>query len=129
MIPESYLDLVSDESRTFACLATVMEDGSPQNTPVWFQYTQDQIWINSARGRVKDENMRERPAVAILILDPVNPYRYLQIRGTVVEITEEGAAEHISWLSRKYTGHDYNLPAGQQRVIYRIRIDRTQPKA
>ncbi len=123
MIPESHQDLLADETRALAFLATVMPDGSPQVTPVWFNVEEGELWINSARGRVKDRNMRARPHVALCISDPNDPYRYLQIRGRVVEITEEGAEEHIHRLSRKYTGQDWNIPPGEVRVRYRIAID------
>lgn len=123
-IPDSHIDLVDRSKKTFAYLATVMPDGSPQNTPVWFEYRDGDILINSAAGRTKDKNMRERPQVAVLIPDPDNPYRYLQLRGRVVEITEEYAAEHINALSRYYSGRDYSFVQGQQRVIYRIEIER-----
>ncbi len=123
-IPESHQDLLADESRSLAFLGTVMKDGSPQVTPVWFNFDGEAIWINSAKGRVKDRNMRARPQVALCILDPKDPYRYLQIRGRVTEITEEGAVEHIHQLSHKYTGQDWEIPAGEVRVRYRIEIER-----
>lgn len=120
MIPESFRDLLKDETKSFAILGTIMPDGSPQVTPVWFNVEGDYILINTARGRQKDRNMRARPQVAMTILDPKRPYRYLQIRGEIVEFTEEGAAEHISVLSRKYRGHDFTIPKGQVRVTYKI---------
>jgi len=123
MIPESHQDLLADETRALAFLATVMPDGSPQVTPVWCNVEEGELWINSARGRVKDRNMRARPHVALCISDPNDPHRHLQIRGRVVEITEEGAEEHIHRLSRKYTGQDWNIPPGEVRVRYRIAID------
>lgn len=101
-----------------------MPDGSPQVTPVWFSFDGESIWINSAKGRLKDRNMRARPQVALCILDPQNPYRYLQIRGRVVEVTEEGAVEHIHQLSHKYMGQDWNIPLGEVRVRYRLAIER-----
>jgi len=119
-IPEEFQDLLKDETKAFAFLGTVMPDGSPQVTPVWFSTEGEQILINTARGRQKDRNMQARPQVALSILDPKRPYRYLQIRGEVVASTEEGAAEHISFLSRKYRGHDFDIPKGQVRVIYKI---------
>ncbi len=121
-IPESFRDLVAFEKRAFAHLATVMPDGSPQVTPVWFDYDGTYILINSARGRVKDRNLRRNPHVALAISDPANPYRYLQIRGRVVEITEEGADAMIDRLSYKYTGqpvYPWRRP-GEQRVTYKI---------
>ena len=105
-IPESHLDLVKDETKAIALLATLMKDGSPQLTPVWFNMDGEYILINSAQGRVKDRNMRREPRVAITILDPADYYRYIQIRGRVIEMTTEGAREHINKLSKKYTGRD-----------------------
>jgi PPOX class probable F420-dependent enzyme len=99
-----------------------MADGSPQVTPVWFNTDGEYILVNSARGRVKDRNMRKRPKVALAIQDPKNPYRYLQIMGTVVEITTEGAREHIDALNMKYRGtpkYTTGRP-GEERVIYKI---------
>lgn len=116
----SKFDLLFDATRAFACLATSMADGSPQVTPVWFNVEGDFILVNAARGRVKDRNMRARPKVALAIIDPRDPYRYLQIRGQVVDITTQDAINHIHRLSHKYEGKNYDLPAGQVRVIYRI---------
>ncbi len=122
IIPEKYHDLLRDETRALLFLATTMPDGSPQVTPVWFDTEGDYILVNSAAGRVKDRNMRARPAVAMAIADPKEMYRYVQIRGTVVEITSEGAVAHINRLSRKYTGHDYYRPGAptENRVTYKI---------
>lgn len=119
-IPEQYLDLF--EKRAFAHLATLMPDGSPQLTPVWVDYDGEYILVNSAEGRVKDENMKRDPRVAIEISDPDDPYRYLQVRGRVVEITQEGADEHIDKLAKKYTGKDryQNRRPGMVRLIYKI---------
>src|SRR5436309_7009593 len=92
-IPPEFLDLVTTK-KAFANLATVMPNGSPQVTPVWFDFDGKYIRVNSARGRVKDKNMRRDPRVALSILDPDNPYRYLSIRRRVRQFTETGAAEH-----------------------------------
>ena len=121
-IPESHRDLLKDETRAFVYLATQMADGSPQVTPVWFNTAGDTILINSAEGRVKDKNMRARPVVTLCIQDPANSYRYVQIRGRVVEITEEGANAHIDALAGKYTGnfkYQHHQP-GVKRIIYKI---------
>lgn len=121
MIPEKYLDLFGDK-KAFACLATVMPDGSPQVTPIWFDFTGGKLRINTARGRVKDRNMTQNAVVALAILDPDNPYRYVQIRGRVALITEEGADAHINSLAKKYMGVDtypYSRP-GEVRVMYEI---------
>ena len=121
-IPESHLDLLTDEKKAFLYLATTMKDGSPQVTPVWFNTDGGYILINSAEGRLKDRNMRARPHVALCIADPANPYRYLQIRGKVVAFTSDGADAHIDALSFKYTGNPVyqNHQPGQKRVIYKI---------
>jgi PPOX class probable F420-dependent enzyme len=120
-IPDQYLDLV-DRKTTFAHLATIMPDGTPQVTPVWFDHAGGAIRVNSARGRVKDRNMKEGAAVALSILDPDNAYRYLQIRGRVRGVTETGADAHIDSLAKKYLGKDkypYAKP-GDVRLIYEI---------
>jgi PPOX class probable F420-dependent enzyme len=122
LIPESHQDLLKDEVRAFLYLATVMADGSPQVTPVWFTVDEQHILINTARGRLKDRNMRARPAVALCIADPDKPYRYLQIRGKVVDYTTEGADDLIDRLAFKYTGNPkyQNRVAGQTRVTFKI---------
>ena len=119
-IPEKYADLLTKPA--FANLATVMPDGSPQVTPVWVDFDGSHILFNSALGRVKDKNIRRDPRVSVAIQDPANPYRYLEIRGRVVEITEKGADEHINKLSQKYLGkpvYPFRQP-GEVRVLYRI---------
>jgi PPOX class probable F420-dependent enzyme len=128
-IPESHLDLLADEKRAFAFLGTLMTDGRPQVTPVWFNTSENLILINSAKGRVKDKNMRARPNVTLCISDPTNPYRYLQISGQVVEITEAGADAHIDALSNKYTGNPryQNRQPGMIRVIYKIEPEKVDP--
>jgi PPOX class probable F420-dependent enzyme len=103
-IPASHLDLIKDEKRAFAYLATILKDGTPQVTPVWFNSDGPHILINSAQGRLKDRNMRARPSVSLCIADPANPYRYLQVRGKVVAFTTEGADAHINALNMKYHG-------------------------
>jgi len=123
-IPESHMDLVRDETRAFLFLATLMKDGSPQVTPTWFTYQSGYILINTAKGRLKEKNMRLRPQVALLISDPANPYRYLQIRGKVVDITETGALEHINNLSLKYDQKPWSVKQGQVRVIFKIEPER-----
>jgi len=120
VIPDKYVDLFS--KKAFANLATVNPDGTPQVTPVWVDYDGTHVLVNSARGRRKDKNMETNPAVAISILDPDNPYRYLEVRGRVAEITEDGADEHIDKMAKKYLGQDkypFRQP-GEVRVIFKI---------
>lgn len=120
-IPSDYLDLLQQKT-AFAHLATIMPNGTPQVTPVWFDYAKGKIRINSAKGRVKARNMKEGAPVALSILDPDNPYRYIQIRGRVGHVTEEGAAAHIDSLAKKYLGKDeypWRRP-GEVRVVFEI---------
>ena len=101
-IPESHLDLI-DGPYTVA-LTTVMPDGQPQTTPVWCNRKEDYIYINVMRGFRKEKNMRLNPRVSILAYDPKNPLRNIEIRGCVVEMTEEGAVEHDDELTQLYMG-------------------------
>jgi PPOX class probable F420-dependent enzyme len=120
-LPESSLDLIRDDVRSYAFLATTMADGTPQVTPVWFDVEDGLVRINTARGRVKDRNMTARPQVAIAIMNLEKPFRYLQIRGKVVKSTEEGAREHIDQLARKYLNQEsYQWYSGERRVTYYI---------
>jgi len=121
VIPDGYLDLL-DKKITFANVATVLKDGSPQVTPVWFDHTGGKIRINTARGRVKARTLKEGAHIALAIMDPENPYRYIQIRGRVVSATENGADAHIDSLAKKYLGKDkypFSQP-GEVRVKYEI---------
>jgi PPOX class probable F420-dependent enzyme len=120
-IPEKYLDLLQ-QKKAFASLATLMPDGSPQVTPVWFDYKDGVIRVNTAKGRVKARNMKEGASVALSIMDPDNAYRYIQVRGKVRRITENGADAHIDSLAKKYLGQDkypWRRP-GETRVTYEI---------
>ena len=119
---KKYGDLLSDSQKALAHLGTVMPNGAPQVTPVWFDYDGTFIRVNSARGRLKDRNMRRNPAVALSIVDPANPYRYVGMLGRVVEITEEGGDAHIDRLAKKYLGEDRypDRRPGEVRVIYKI---------
>ena len=120
VIPEGYKDLFS--KRTFASLATLMPDGRPQVTPVWCDFDGQYVLINSAKGRQKDRNMRRDPRVSLALVDLDNPYRYLEIRGQVVEVTEEGADAHIDRMAKKYLDKDkYPFKqSGEVRVLYKI---------
>jgi PPOX class probable F420-dependent enzyme len=119
-IPEKYADLF--QKKAFAQLATLMPDGSPHVAPVWVDYDGQYVVINTAKGRVKDRNMRHDPRVGIDLLDPDNPYRHLSIRGRVADITENGADEHIDKMAKKYLGQDrypFRTP-DEVRVVYKI---------
>ena len=119
-IPENYMHLFSKP--VFGFLTTLMPDGSPQTQPVWVDYEHGKVVVNSALGRQKDKNMRRDPRVAVTLMDPDNPYSYLEIRGKVTDITQAGADSHIDKMAKKYLGKDkypFAQP-GEQRVLYKI---------
>ena len=125
-IPESHIDLL--EKPVFVALGTVNANGQPQLSVIWCSFDGTHIWINTTRGRLKEKNMAARPRVSILARDPKNPYRYLEVRGEVDAVTEEGAVDHIHQLSQMYAGKPYYggftsaERAGQEtRVIYKIK--------
>ena len=125
-IPETHKDLV--EGPVYVTLATLMPDGQLQLSVIWCNYDGTHVLVNTARGRQKEKNMRKRPQVAILAIDPQDPYRYLEVRGLVDELVEEGAKEHIEQLSRLYMNKPFyggTVPAEREnkevRVICKIR--------
>jgi PPOX class probable F420-dependent enzyme len=123
-IPDQYKDLFS--KRAFASLATVMPNGSPQVTPVWVDYDGKHIIVNTAKGRQKDKNLRRDPRVSLAVIDPDNPYRYAEIRGRVVDVTESGADAHIDKMAKKYLGKDkypFAQP-GEVRVLFKVEPDK-----
>lgn len=101
-IPSSHLELI-DGPYTVA-LSTILPDGQPQTTPVWCNRHGDYIFINVMKGFRKEKNMRLNPKVSLLIYDPSNPLHNIEIRGLVVEMSEEGAVEHNDELARLYMG-------------------------
>jgi PPOX class probable F420-dependent enzyme len=120
-IPEAAFPLF--DGTNFAHVATVMEDGSPQVSPVWVARDGDEaVVFNTAKGRVKHRNIERNPHIALSVHDQDNPYTYVQVRGRA-ELVDEGAREHIDEMSRKYFGKDYpleNLREGEERVIVRV---------
>jgi len=118
---DAYRDLLNDK-KPLAALATLMPDGSPQLTPVWFDYDGRHIRVNTAKGRVKARNMTPGARVAVMIVDPDNPFRYVQVRGRIAVATEDGADAHIDSLAKKYLGverYGFRQP-GEVRVRYEI---------
>lgn len=118
---DQYLDLLQ-QKKAFAALATIMPDGSPQVTPVWFDYAGGKVRVNTAKGRTKARNLRPGAQVALSIMDPDNPYRYVQVRGRVARASENGADAHIDALAKKYLGKDsypFRQP-GEMRIMYEI---------
>ena len=123
VIPDSHVDLF--KKKAFAHIATLMPSGEPQVTPVWVDYDGRNVVFNTAEGRQKDKNLQRDGRVALSIIDPDNPYRYLEVRGRVVERTHEGADQHIDAMAKKYLGQDkypFRQP-GEVRVIFRIAPD------
>jgi len=112
------------EGKNFAHVATLMKDGSPQVSVVWCDIEGDRIIVNTAEGRAKPRNVRRDPRVAVSIADQKNPERAAFIRGRVVEITREGAEDHIDKLARKYRGADYtDHSPDRPRVLLYIEAD------
>jgi PPOX class probable F420-dependent enzyme len=124
-IPSAFLDLF--QKQTFAHLATLMPDGSPQVTPVWIDHDGTHVVFNTAAERQKDLNLQRDGRVALSMIDPDNAYRYLEVRGRVVERTTAGADAHIDAMAKKYLGKD-KYPwrqATEVRVIYKIQPEHT----
>ena len=123
---EKYRDIF--DKKTFCHVATVGADGTPQVTPVWCEFDGTHVVFNTARGRVKDKNLARNPRVALSASDPDNPYRYVQIRGRVVDITEQGADAHIDKMAKKYIGQDrypWRRP-GEVRLLVKVLPERVQ---
>jgi PPOX class probable F420-dependent enzyme len=120
-IPDNYLDLLN-QKKAFASLATIMANGSPQVTPVWFDCHAGNIRVNTAKGRVKSRTLKPGAPVALAVTGPDNPYRYVQIRGRVPRAIEAGADAHIDALAKKYLGKEtypFRQP-GEVRIMYEI---------
>ncbi|MCA9885749.1 MAG: pyridoxamine 5'-phosphate oxidase family protein [Anaerolineae bacterium] len=123
-IPESFRDLLLPQTRAFVVLHTQSADGDPLMTPMWFSMDGDMLLLNSTPTTRKHKNMLANPNIRCLIFDPGNMYRYLDITGTVIDISQEGANAHNQLLAEKYDWDDGTF--GDNRVIYRVRIDRAK---
>lgn len=130
-IPASHLDLV--ECPPVAALTTIMPDGYPQTSVVWCDFDGECVRVSTMRGFAKEKNMRRDPRVTLLCYDPRQPLRYLEVRGTVISMTEDGALEHLDALASKYAGRPIRyfgeaIPAHfaetEHPVLCRIRPDR-----
>jgi PPOX class probable F420-dependent enzyme len=125
-IPEKYRDLFNKPA--FAMLATLMPDGRPQVTPMWVDSEDNAILVNTAKGRQKHKNVERDPRVTVTLWDPDNPYRYVELRGRVAEISERGADRHIDKMAKKYLGKDkypFAQP-GEQRILLKIQPEHVQ---
>ena len=112
--------------KNFAFIASLMNDGAPQITPVWIDYDGQFVMVNTAEGRTKQKNFERDSRVALSIVDKDNPYNTVSIRGKVVEQTADGADEHIDKLAKKYLGVDkypFRAP-GEKRIILKIKPDK-----
>lgn len=123
-IPESHRNMF--EKPLYAVVTTMMPDGQPQSTVVWVDYDGEFVRINTTRGRQKDRNLQQNPRVTVVIME--DPWHWIEVRGQVETMTEDGAVEHIEALSRKYTGKgyygDFNTwaqPTDETRVMVKIR--------
>jgi len=129
-IPDNFRDLLDEP--VYVTLATVLPDGQPQLTVVWCSYDGQYIWINTTRNRQKDKNLMARPQATIMAIDPNNPYRWMEVRGTVAEVTEEGGVDHINQLAQLYVGKTpyyggfapAEMAEQETRVIYKIKPER-----
>jgi PPOX class probable F420-dependent enzyme len=124
-VPAAYRDLF--ERKSFAGFATVMPDGTPQVTPVWIDYDGEHLLVNTARGRQKERNVRANPKVGVMAMDPGDPYRYVSVRGEVVDLTEDRAVEHANELARRYMDVEQYPNLGEEqgpRVKLLVRPDR-----
>lgn len=125
-IPQAFNELLAKP--IVVTLATVTPSGLPQATPIWFNYDGEYVWINTAVGRQKDKNLQTNPNVALVFIDPTDIYRWLQVRGEVVERILDGAEDHIDTLSQRYENKpfyggytDADRREREKRVIYKIK--------
>jgi general stress protein 26 len=105
-----------------AIIALKRTNGSIQLIPVWFEYRDGHIWLNSSTSRRWPQHLKSHGRIEMLLLDPEDMFRWLKIRGHLVEITTEGADEHIDRLSHRYTGNPryQNRQPGEQRIIVKV---------
>ena len=122
-VPEKFRDIL--DGKGFAHWATIGPDGEPQVNPVWFDFDGEQIIISQTKTRQKLHNVKRDPRVSVSILDPENPYRYIELRGEVVDITDDKDNAFINSMAKKYLDKDVYEWAqpGDERVVVRI-----QPK-
>ena len=123
-IPESHRDLVSEDSKAIAYLATTLPDGAPVIAPVWFGVMDEQIAVFSGAGSLKAKNMQARPQVSVVLQDPDDTYRYIQIRGRYVNRITQDARAYLDTLSQRYIGKDYPESASDDGCILLIQPER-----
>lgn len=123
MIPDSHSDLLDWETKAFAHVATIGPDGEPQNNPVWFDWDGEHLQFSQTTMRQKYHNLQRDERVAMSILDPANPYRYLELRGELVDIDPDPDLEFIDRMASKYLDRDRypHHQEGDERVVVKIR--------
>ncbi len=125
VIPDDKRDLL--DSTALAHVATIGPDGEPQNNPVWFGWDGELLSFSQTTGRQKYRNVQREPRVALSIVDPANPYRYLEIRGTVERIDPDPERAFINSMAKKYMGveeYPWHQP-GDERVVVYVRPEHT----
>lgn len=124
-IPEEYADLL--ETKALAHVATIGPKGEPQNNPVWFGWDGEHVLFSQTKGRQKYRNVQRDPRIALSIVDPTNPGRYLEIRGSVVRIDEDEGNAFINAMTKKYIGQDEYLwhQPGDERVVVVVKPEHT----
>jgi PPOX class probable F420-dependent enzyme len=120
VLPDSLLALLRRPSPCF--LSTLMPDGSPQMTQTWVDTDGAHVLINTVDGHQKVRNIARDPRVALNVADPDDPSRYFEVRGRVVQVTEDGAADHIEELAQRYLGGPYPWFGGRDQVRLLVRI-------
>lgn len=119
VIPEKYADIL--EKVAFANIATIGPHGEPQNNPVWFEWDGERLKFSQTRTRQKYKNVQRDPRIAVSIIDPDNPYRYLELRGELVQVEEDPDNAFIDKMAKKYIGADeypYHQPGDERIVLY-----------
>ncbi len=129
VIPTEFHDLL--ESNALANIATVGPKGEPQNSPVWFDWDGTHILFSQRKGRQKLQNLQREPRIAVSIVDPADPYRYLEVRGKVVRIDEDPESKFINKMTKKYINQDtypYGQP-GDERVVIVIEPEKVPSRS
>ena len=125
VIPKEYENLLY--TTALAHIATIGPNGEPQSTPVWFDYDGTNIRFSQTKNRQKYRNLLRDPRIALSIVDPTNPYRYLEIRGKVAHIDEDPNLHFINSMAKKYLGKDtypWHQP-GDERVVVVVQPEHT----
>jgi PPOX class probable F420-dependent enzyme len=123
MIPDSHLDLVAWETRSFAHIATIGPNGEPQSSPVWFEWDGTNIKFSLTTARQKYRNIQRDKRVAMSIMDPSDAYRYIEIRGELDQVEPDPDIDFISRMAKKYIDKDrypWHQP-GDERVVMKIK--------